>query len=138
MYNVIVVPVDLAHTEKVPEMLKIARKLSKKKTKIILANVVEEIPAYVAAELPKGMIKNSKEYAAKALRKIASTHQISADIKVKSGHTASGILNIAEQCDADCIIIGSHRPGMADYFLGSTAARVVRHAQCTVHVVRHG
>jgi universal stress protein F len=33
-------------------------------------------------------------------------------------------------------VIASHRPGIQDYFLGSTASRVVRHANCTVHVMR--
>ncbi|MBT8411941.1 MAG: universal stress protein, partial [Octadecabacter sp.] len=36
----------------------------------------------------------------------------------------------------DCIIMASHQPGLEDYFLGSTAARVVRHAKCSVHVIR--
>ncbi len=36
----------------------------------------------------------------------------------------------------DCIVIGSHKPGLSDYLLGSTAARVVRHAPCAVHVYR--
>ena len=38
---------------------------------------------------------------------------------------------------ADCIVIGSHKPGLIDYLLGSTAARVVRHAPCAVHVLRN-
>ena len=37
---------------------------------------------------------------------------------------------------ADLLIIASHRPGLQDYFLGSTAAHVVRHAACSVHVIR--
>ena len=46
------------------------------------------------------------------------------------------ILEWAESNKVDCIIINSHKPGLQDYFLGSTAARVVRHAQCSVHVIR--
>jgi nucleotide-binding universal stress UspA family protein len=33
-------------------------------------------------------------------------------------------------------VIASHRPGMADLLIGSTAAQVVRHAPCAVHVLR--
>jgi len=36
----------------------------------------------------------------------------------------------------DLIIVGSHKPGLQDYLLGSTAARVVRHAMCSVLVGR--
>ena len=32
--------------------------------------------------------------------------------------------------------IASHQPGLQDYFLGSTAAKVVRHATCSVLVMR--
>ena len=35
------------------------------------------------------------------------------------------------------IVIASHDPGLADYLLGSTAGRVVRHAHCSVLVVRN-
>jgi len=43
---------------------------------------------------------------------------------------------VAKEKDVDLIIIASHRPGLQDYFLGSTAAKVVRHATCSVLVVR--
>ena len=46
------------------------------------------------------------------------------------------ITEFANTHGADCIVIGSHRPGLKDFFLGSTAARVVRHADCAVHVLR--
>ena len=37
---------------------------------------------------------------------------------------------------ADLIVIGCHAPGVGDFLLGSNAARVVRHAGCSVYVVR--
>ncbi|MBT8474881.1 MAG: universal stress protein, partial [Alphaproteobacteria bacterium] len=46
------------------------------------------------------------------------------------------ITEYADSHGCDCIIIMSHQPGLQDYFLGSTAARVVRHAHCAVHVMR--
>jgi nucleotide-binding universal stress UspA family protein len=46
------------------------------------------------------------------------------------------ILETAKEIGADLIVIASHRPGLQDYFLGSTAARVVRHAECAVLVDR--
>ena len=46
------------------------------------------------------------------------------------------IIDFATSSGIDCIVIGSHRPGLSDYFLGSTASRVVRHAPCAVHVFR--
>ena len=46
------------------------------------------------------------------------------------------IISAADNCKADLIIIGSHRPALKDYLLGPNAARVVRHARQSVLVVR--
>ena len=42
----------------------------------------------------------------------------------------------AEDWGADLIVVGSHRPTMATYLLGSNAKTIVRHAKCSVLVVR--
>ena len=36
----------------------------------------------------------------------------------------------------DVIVMASHQPKFSDYLLGSTAARVVRHAKCSVLIAR--
>lgn len=46
------------------------------------------------------------------------------------------ILRAADKLGVDTIIMGSHRPALKDYLLGPNAARVVRHARCSVYVVR--
>jgi nucleotide-binding universal stress UspA family protein len=46
------------------------------------------------------------------------------------------ILRAAEKLKVDVIVMGSHRPEFKDYLLGPNAARVVRHADCSVYVVR--
>ena len=53
------------------------------------------------------------------------------------GHSGRTIIDMATELNADCIVLGSHKPGLIDYFLGSTATRVVQHAQCAVHVARY-
>lgn len=53
-----------------------------------------------------------------------------------NGHSGREIADYARNQNADCIIMGSHKPELSDYFLGSTAARVVRHAPCSVVVLR--
>ena len=55
---------------------------------------------------------------------------------VVHGHAGGSIVDYATKHGCDCIVIASHRPGVEDYLLGSTAARVVRHAACSVHVMR--
>ena len=46
------------------------------------------------------------------------------------------LCDTALEINADLVIIGSHGYGMIDRLLGTTAARVVNHAPCSVLVVR--
>jgi nucleotide-binding universal stress UspA family protein len=55
---------------------------------------------------------------------------------IGEGNVHREILRVAEEIKADLIILASHRPALSTYLLGAHAARVVRHAQCSVYVVR--
>ena len=55
---------------------------------------------------------------------------------VVTGKAYEQILKAAEKIGSDLIVIGAHRPDLKDYLLGPNAARVVRHATCSVYVVR--
>jgi nucleotide-binding universal stress UspA family protein len=55
---------------------------------------------------------------------------------VRVGGVYPEILAEADACGADLIVIGSHRPGMSTYLLGSNAKTVARHAKCSVLIVR--
>ena len=136
MYKNILVPIDLAHLEKGQPTIEVARKLADDNSRIILLNVIEEIPIWVASELPAGIIEKSSLTAHSEMKAVAKAAVIEADVEVRSGHSHNTILSVADELDADLIVIASHKPGLQDYFLGSTAARVVRHAKCSVLVVR--
>ena len=56
--------------------------------------------------------------------------------EIVAGHTYRTIIDFSAENGIGCVVIGSHKPGLSDYLLGSTAARVVRHAPCAVHVYR--
>lgn len=135
MYKNILVPVALDHERDVAAALDIARTLAAEGATITALTVVEAVPAYVLAEIPDNAISNNTTAATDALKeKIGAADGVNA--VAVSGHSARTILDYAEGHGVDCIVIASHRPGLQDYFLGSTAARVVRHAPCAVHVVR--
>ena len=55
---------------------------------------------------------------------------------VTLGGVYHDVLQEAEKMGADLVVVGSHRPTMATYLLGSNAASIVRHAKCSVLVVR--
>ncbi len=52
------------------------------------------------------------------------------------GRPAQVVVDVAAELQADLIVIGSHGFDVIDRVLGTTAARVVNHAQCSVLVVR--
>ncbi len=136
MYKSILLPIDLSELERGRMMIDVAQKLAGKDTKIRLLNVTVDIPAFVAAQVPDDVIKTAMSTARQTLEGLVGAAGIKADAEVRAGTPGSTILTSADECGADLIIIGSHKPGLQDYFLGSTAARVVRHAQCSVLVMR--
>lgn len=55
----------------------------------------------------------------------------------REGDAAAGIIDAANEVGADLVVIGTHgRTGLARLALGSVAANVLRHAHCSVLVVR--
>jgi nucleotide-binding universal stress UspA family protein len=90
----------------------------------------------VASQLPGGILDESRRSTLEELNAIANAANIKADVEVHAGHPYKTILEVADKSGAELIIIASHQPGLEDYFLGSTAAKVVRHAKCSVLVVR--
>lgn len=134
MYKNILVPVDLSHPEPAKKTLKIAQSIGGADGRIALLHVLPEIPAFVSGEMPEGTLNRNLERARKELE--AFGKDVGAKSEVRYGHAPTAILEYAGEIGADLIIVGSHRPGFQDYFLGSTAARVVRHAQCAVLVDR--
>ncbi|HYA81673.1 MAG TPA: universal stress protein [Methylocystis sp.] len=55
---------------------------------------------------------------------------------VRFGAAYHEVLIEAEEWGADLILLSSHRPSMSTYLLGSNAAKIVRHAGCSVLVLR--
>lgn len=133
MYKTILVPIDLAQAEPGQKALRIARQIGGSGARIHLLHVMPEIPTFVSGELPKGLLDENMEQAAAALKELGGD---GVEAKVTHGHPSREILDYAGKIGADLIVIASHQPGLQDYFLGSTAARVVRHAHCPVLVDR--
>ncbi len=136
MYKTILVPIEMAHVAEGKANIDLAAQHAAEGAKIILLNVVEDIPNWAAVELPAGLLDKSLESSQAELKAIANAAGMKVQVVVRTGHSYNTILEVAKEKNADLIIIASHRPGLQDYFLGSTAAKVVRHANCSVLVVR--
>jgi len=135
MYRNILVPVSLDQDRNTKAALDVARGLLDEGGQITALHVDEPIPNFSTSYLPKG----SEEERARAMQDDLDTkinHMPGIKTEIQFGGAGLKIVEYARDMDVDCIVIASHRPGLQDYFLGSTAARVVRHALCSVHVVR--
>ena len=136
MFNNILIPVDMAHTEKATDMVAAARQVAADDAHFILATIVHSVPAVAELSVSQEYFDMAAEEARNELEKIAKDENLDATLEMRVGQPANDILAIAADKKADLIIVGSHRPGFQDYLLGSTASRVVRHAQCPVLVMR--
>ncbi|MFK7763692.1 MAG: universal stress protein [Roseobacter sp.] len=136
MYSHVLIPIVFDHVETSVRSLEVAQDLLNETGKITLLHVIEELPSYASTFLPEGLAQTQQQDALKSLAMIAQTSNATCETAVTQGHASSCILSFGKAHAVDCIVIASHKPGIEDYFLGSTAARVVRHAQCGVHVLR--
>jgi len=69
--------------------------------------------------------------------KILREAGLKASTAVEQGDPKSRILDTASEWPADLIVLGSHgRKGLDRFLLGSVSEAVVRHAPCSVEIVR--
>ncbi len=135
MYHNILVPISFDAERDTSAPLKLAQTLATPDAQITLLHVIEHVPSYAISYI-------SADYMAEARQAIeAELQELAAQVPngravVIEGHSGRSILDWADTNKPDLIIVASHRPGMQDLLLGSTAAQVVRHAHCAVHVVR--
>lgn len=77
-----------------------------------------------------------KDFAAEELADHPEDLKRVAQVEVHHGNPVSVILTLADQIDADLIVLGSHGKGRMHYtFLGSVAEKVLRKTMRTVMVV---
>lgn len=136
MYAKILVPVDLSNADKAERMVRKAEALLDQGGQIVLMNVVEDLPNYLAIDVPMDIIENAIRDAKSQLAVLKEKSARISSTEIRSGAPAREILAVAEETGADLIIIASHTPDFTNYFIGATADRVVRHAKCSVLVDR--
>lgn len=141
-YNNIVIPIDLAHESSWRNALPIAIEQAQSHgARLHLVTVVPntDIPA-VAVHLPDDIDKRLRHQGILELEALASEHvpvSVETSFSAVQGRIHKEILHIAKKVDADLIVMASHHPELKSYLIGANAAHVVRHADCSVLVVRN-
>ena len=140
MFRTILVPIDLDETEITRSALEKAEALAEwSGAALRLVNVQRLLPATFMDFVPADFDMQQKTDAEASLRNLASRLRMPQDrvsTVVRTGGVYPEVLAEADARGADLIVIGSHRPAMSTYLLGSNAKTIVRHAKCSVLVLR--
>lgn len=134
MYKKIIIALSLEHGI-ADRAIDAAKKLVDEDGEIVAVHVYEPMHSSVSLYVSKDDVAKAVSTVEEVLEsRVQFEHNIKAVmLKGQPGRT---ITEFAEKMGADCIVVGSHKPGLEDFFLGSSAARIVRHAPCSVHVIR--
>lgn len=141
MFKTILVPVDLAEESSWKKALPAAVMHAQNNGgRLIVMTVVPDygkgaVGTYFPADFLDRAITGAKDQ----LQALLSAN-VPKDVPVKTivrcGTIYHEIIDVAKETGADLIVMASHRPALRDYLLGPNAERVLRHANCSVLVVR--
>lgn len=140
MTEAILVAIDPDDTELNTRMLDVASDFARlKDARLTLLSVAPDPPPAAAIQLPDDYRARTSSRISERLDQLVGQLDLparTATVAVRFGSIYREILAQAKEDNSDLIVIGCHRPDLADYLLGPNAARVVRHASCSVFVVR--
>jgi nucleotide-binding universal stress UspA family protein len=140
MFKTILVPVDLAEVEAAKPAIDKAVELAQgSEGSLRLVYVRPVVPVTYMEFMPPAFEEEHQAEAEKTLAELASTVTLPAErvsAVVRFGSIYNEVLDEAEKTGADLVVVGSHRPTMATFLLGSNASTIVRHARCSVLVIR--
>ena len=140
MFKKILVPVDLAEPELTAVALDEAVALAKNShADLRLVNVQSLVPVAFIDYVPPNFDVQLRETSQQELEETAKKldyPQNQVSFVVRFGAVYPEVLAEATQWGADLIVLCSHRPTMATYLIGSNAKTIVRHAKCSVLVLR--
>jgi nucleotide-binding universal stress UspA family protein len=138
MYKKILVPVDLAHVEKIEKALETAADLSKHyKIPVCYVGVTATTPSSVAhtpEEFASKLDAFAKQQASKhGLDEVESRAYTSHDPGVDVDDT---VIDATKDTKSDLVVMASHVPGMPEHVFASRAGEVAMHAKVSVFVIR--
>lgn len=135
MYKNILIPVSPDAPANASPALDFARSILAEGGTLTTITALEVPPAYAAEYLTEEQAEKMNRTQEQRMRDGLSKFE-GVKTRIVTGHPAQAILDEANAINADCIVISAQQPGPVSFLLGSVAARVVRRAGCSVHVLR--
>lgn len=137
MYQKIMVPVDLAHIERLDKAITTATDLAKHYgIPICFVGATAETPGPVAHS-PKEFAEKLAAFGADQSKK----HHIDIETAAYPSHDPAidldkTLIAAARENGADLIVMASHVPGLPEHVFASNAGAVASHAKVSVFVIR--
>jgi len=116
----------------------LARRTSSKVRLLRVVGLPPELPPGLFAAPPTQLVETYLDAAKRDLAELENDvpPELLDGATVQVGVAWDGICSYAREHDMDMIVIGSHGYGIIDRIVGTTAAKVVNHADRSVLVVR--
>ena len=136
MFRKILVPIDLAEPEMTRVGIDVGAALAKSSNGVLrLINVPFAYADYLPTNFGDQVRLSSEQRIVEIANQIDYAKERVSTV-IRFGAVYPEVLAEADEWGADLIVLGSHRPSMAAYLLGSNASAIVRHAKCSVLVLR--
>jgi nucleotide-binding universal stress UspA family protein len=141
MYQTLLVPTDGSeHAERAAEhALRFARVFDATVHLVTAVDVESEGGLFSAGGVSEEFLEQHEEQARKTISEVESLAESDDDVRtaVVRGKPSEGILDYADETDADLVFMGTHgRTGLNRYVTGSVTERVVRQSDAPVFTVR--
>jgi len=137
VFNNIMVPVDLAHADKLEHALSCAGDLAQhygaKVTYVGVAATTPTSVAHTPAEFSEKLAQFAKAQ--------SEQHGIAAEAMAVTSHDPSTdldptLIKAIDDAHADLVVMASHIPNVADHIWPSNGGTIARHAKVSVMLVR--
>ena len=137
MFGLIMVPVDLAHTESLGRALSCAADLARiHNSQICYVGATTSAPntlAHSPAEFEEKLVgfaeEQANQYGHTSFHRMMITNDPTTDID-------DVLLKAVKETGADLVVMATHKPGIGDYIWPSNGGRVAAHADASVFLVR--
>ncbi len=137
MYSNIMIPTDLKHADQMDKALSVAADMAKLYgAKVHIVGVgqnqpteVARTPAQYAEKLSGFAAEKSKALGVEFAAHAETSHDPAVDLD-------DVLARAADKLGIDLIVMSSHVPGAAEYFVSSNAGHIASHAHMSVFVVR--
>jgi nucleotide-binding universal stress UspA family protein len=135
--NTILHPTDFS--DAADQSLSLARSLARDHgARLVLVSVPPPVTPFADGYVPLNDMEGLLEETRRQLAELAAgITDVPVEIQVEYGSPGPVIVSVAEQCQADMIVMGTHgRTGLTRLVMGSVAEYVMHHAPCPVLTMR--